>query len=656
MWRWIFVWLSSWCSVQAVAAAPEALSLAPLFGEHMVLQRDQPLQLWGRGTPGAELRLALAGREGRARVDAQGRWRVTLRPLPAGGPHELVVRSGSSSVRLADLWMGDVWLCGGQSNMAWPLSLSQGGADEVARSDVPLLRHLRVAEHAALQPQDDIPPAPWVVARPGASGDFTAVGWYFARRLQAAPGMAGVPIGLINVAWNASHLETWVRHDAALSDPDLAAAVRRMPASEAEFGALLKQRIEGLLARFQPGLAWPVADADGFAAGAYDDSAWPTLEVPRLWEEQGLPGLDGVVWFRKTVVLSAAQADGSAVLQLAKVDDCDDSYVNGQRVGGQCQWDAPRRYELRAGLLKEGRNVIAVRVNDTGGGGGFHGDAALVRLDTAAGPVPLAGPWKARVAAPLLQATPTANDGVSLAHNGMVHPLHGLKLRGVLWYQGESNTGRAAAYAGQFQRLITDWRAQFGQPALPFLFVQLSSVQPLARNDWQQSGWAELRDAQRQALVLPNTAMAVTLDVGDENDIHPRDKRTVGERLALQALHLADPRQPASRGPVLASARADGTRMVLTFDLSGLVTHPAGAPPTGFAVAGADRVFRPATARIDGARVIVSHPDVPQPVAVRYGWLDNPSQSNLFDAAGLPATPFRTDTWPLSTAGVRFEP
>jgi len=226
----------------------------------------------------------------------------------------------------------------------------------------------------------------------------------------------------------------------------------------------------------------------------------------------------------------------------------------------------------------------------------------------------------------------------------------------VLWYQGESNTGRAVAYARQFQRLITDWRAQFGQPALPFLFVQLSSFQPLANNSWRQSGWAELREAQRQALVLPNTAMAVTIDVGDANDIHPRDKRSVGERLALQALHVFDPRQPTALGPVFKSAGLEGANMVLTFEVNGLATRPAGVALNGFAIAGADRVFRPAQARIDGARVIVSHPDVPAPVAVRYAWLDNPSESNLVDGTGLPASPFRTDDWPLSTAGARYEP
>lgn len=638
-----------------MASHAAELSLAAVFGEHMVLQRDQPLQLWGRGRAGSGVTVALGGLKGQGQVAADGRWRVTLPgTLPAGGPHELRVDGEGASLRVADVWLGDVWLCGGQSNMAWPLDQSMGGAEEVARADLPWLRQLRVPNRASLQPQEDIAPAPWVVARPGASGEFSAVGWFFARRIAQAPGMAGVPIGLVNVAWNGSHLETWVRRDAALADPVLAGAARAQATDDAAWAANKRERLSATVTRFQPALPWPATGR--FEEPSHDDSRWPTLQAPGLWEGQGLPDVDGIVWHRKTFTLSAAQAAGPAVLQLAKIDDCDDTYVNGQRVGGICHYDTPRRYELPAGVLKEGANVIAVRVNDTGGGGGFHGDAALMRLDTAAGSVSLAGTWRVRVTEPLMPAQPSANDGIGLAHNGLVHPLAGLRVRGMLWYQGESNTGRAVAYSSQFQRLITDWRAQFGDPKLPFLFVQLSSFHPLANNSWQQSGWAELRDAQRQALVLPQTGMAVSIDVGDPVDIHPRDKRTVGERLARQALHLLDARQPAAHGPVFKGARRQGAAMELTFEASGLAARPAAAALEGFAIAGADRRFRPAQARIEGGRVIVSHPEVPEPQAVRYGWLDNPSQSNLVDAEGLPASPFRTDDWPLSTAGARYEP
>ncbi len=640
----------------ALPAGAAPLALAQVFGEHMVLQRGEPLALWGRGTPGQALSVALGPLQAQVQVDAQGRWRATLPALPAGGPHEIALKSGAEQLRLADVWIGDVWLCGGQSNMAWPLSLTIGGPEAVATSEVPLIRHLRVPNRASLLPQEEIAPAPWVVAKPGATADFSAVGWHFARRLQAEPMFAGVPIGLVNVAWSGSHLETWVRRDAALAEPDLAAAVRAMPADDAAFVAFKREQVGARIDRFQPGLRWPAADSETWNASDLDDAAWPTLRVPTVWEAQGLSDLDGVVWVRRIVTLTAEQARGAATLSLGMIDDCDDSYVNGQRVGGLCQYDAKRRHPVPAGLLREGRNVIAVKVTDHTGGGGFHGDPAAVRLETVAGHLPLAGTWKARIASPKFPASPEANDGPSLAHNGLVHPLRGLKWRGVIWYQGESNTGRAVAYAGLFQRVISDWRASFGQPGLPFLFVQLSSFHPLAANSWQQSGWAELREAQRQALALPNTGMAVTIDVGDPDDIHPRDKRTVGERLALQALHLADPKRPAARGPQLREAKAEGGRFVLTFDVGGLATRKPGAPLAGFALAGADRRFHPAQARFEGGRVIVESAAVAAPQAVRYAWLDNPMEANLVGPDGLPAGPFRSDDWPLSTANARYAP
>jgi sialate O-acetylesterase len=338
------------------------------------------------------------------------------------------------------------------------------------------------------------------------------------------------------------------------------------------------------------------------------------------------------------------------------VDDCDEVWVNGQKVGGQCGYDQPRHYTLPAGLLRAGSNWIAVRVTDTGGGGGFHGDAAAMRLDTAAGAVPLAGAWRARVEQVSVAAGPTANDAPSLAHNGLIAPLQGLAVRGVLWYQGESNTGRAAAYAGGFQRLITDWRAQFNNPDLPFFFVQLASFLPLQNNRLGHGGWAELRDAQAQALKLPHTGMAVAIDVGDANDIHPRNKRAIGQRLAALALHDLGLRAAPASGPVLAGSEVRGRELRLRFTATagGLRTALAGEALRGFALAGADQRFVPATARIEGDVVVLTSPDVRAPVAARYGWVDNPSESNLVSGDGLPASPFRSDRWAMETAGKRY--
>jgi sialate O-acetylesterase len=644
-------------SLPAAAQPPEPLRLARVFGEHAVLQRERPIPVWGWGPPGTTVEVLLAGARRSATVAADGRWRAELPPLPAGGPHTLEVQQGGQQqLRVQDVLVGDVWLAGGQSNMAWPLAQSQGGAAEIAAADAPTIRQLRVPNVAALRPQDELPPTAWLPASPATAGDFSAVAWHFAKRWQAAH--PGVPVGLVTTAWNGSHLETWVRRDAALQDPDLAAAVQRTPADLPAFTAARRAVLEATIARWQPGLPWQGVDTSSWHEPAFDDGAWPSLQVPLLWESQGLAELDGVVWFRRSFDLNAAQAASAApVLHLGKVDDCDETYLNGRLIGRSCGWDTQRVYPLPAGLLREGRNQLAVRVIDNGGGGGFHGDPAQVRLDTATGPVPLDGRWRARIEAPLVKAEPVANDGPSLAHNALHQPLQGLPLRGVLWYQGESNVGRAAAYASLFQRFISDWREQWGQPQLPFFWVQLAAFNPLRHNDLQRAPWAELREAQRQALQLPHTGMAVATDVGEADDIHPRDKHSVGERLAALALHDEDPRRPPATGPQLLEVRAEGEQLRARFGHvgGGLRTRPAGAALQGFAIAGADGRYHPALARIEGGdTVLLSSPAVPQPLTLRYGWVDNPAEANLCDGDGLPASPRRSDELPLATREARY--
>lgn len=638
------------CLLALMAATAHAeVRLAEVFGEHMVLQRDRPLRLWGHATPGRTLSIAFAGRESRAIVGANGRWQVQFAPLPAGGPHRLTVQ-GDGTLQLDDVLIGDVWLLGGQSNMEWPLLPTDTGAQEVASPQNPQLRQLRVPLRASLRPEAQIAPAPWVVAEPGRVAEFSAIGYHFARRLQS---VQGVPIGLLNTAWGGSMLETWVRREAALQDPELAPSVRALPADATAMTAALRQKIEGRVAAWQPGLTVPAADAPGWSAAQELDAAWPTLQAPGLWEGQGLADLDGIVWLRERIELTAAQAAGAAELHLAKVDDCDEVWVNGQRVGGQCGYDQLRRYAVPAGVLRAGANWIAVRVTDTGGGGGIHGDAAALRLDTAAGGVSLAGSWRARVEQITVSPQPTANDAPTLAHNGLIAPLHGLSVRGVLWYQGESNVWRAEAYAGTFKRLIQDWRTQFGDPQLPFLFVQLAAFLPLAENQPGAGGWPELREAQAAALTLPHTGMATAIDVGDANDIHPRNKRALGERLAGLALRELGLRTAPAGGPRLLGHMVQEGAIALRFGdtAGGLRAARAGEPLRGFLLAGADRRWHPAEARLDGDRLVLTSRAVPQPVAARYAWVNNPSEANVVGGDGLPLPPLRTDRWPLESAG-----
>lgn len=629
--------------------AGAGLRLAGLFGDAMVLQREAPIPVWGWAAAGETVQVTLGRSRATARAGADGRWVATLPPRHAGGPHELVVRGARQRHTLRDVWIGDVWLCSGQSNMEWTLAQASDAAREIATAHHPRIRHVKLPRRASLLPQDDIAPTPWQAASPATAGGFSAVAYHFARRVQQAQGVA---IGLVNASWGGTDLETWTSADGVRQDPDLAALMADLPRDEATLFERRRLQALALVHRFQG----DTMAAPGSEAEDLDDSAWPALQVPGLWEGQGLPGFDGRVWFRRVLDLDARQAAGPAQLALGPVDDCDETWVNGVAVGHTCGWDRPRRYTLPAGLLREGRNTLAVRVLDTGGGGGFHGDAAALRLDTAAGPLPLHGAWRARVEAVHERRELAPNDLPTLLFNGMIHPLARLRLRGVLWYQGESNVGRAARYVDAFPRLIADWRAHWQAPRLPFLYVQLSAFLPLARNTLEGSAWAELREAQRLALALPHTGMAVTIDVGDADDIHPRDKRSVGERLARLALRQVHGRPVVASGPVLRGLRPiESGRLELRFDHQGTgLSVRGGGALHGFALAGADGRFVDAHATVVGSRVQVWSPALPEPRAVRYGWFDNPSQANLVNGTGLPASPFRTDTLPWITRDARY--
>ncbi|MGM9482571.1 sialate O-acetylesterase [Roseateles sp. NT4] len=639
----------------AAVSNVQALELAGVFADHMVLQRDMLLRVWGQAEPGQKVHVQIAGRAADAVTGRDGRWQASLAPLKAGGPHELQVSAGSEQRKLSDVLIGDVWIAAGQSNMEWRLADSNGAAAEIAAAgEHPQIRHAKMPHRVSLAPLRDAPSLRWDVASPATAGDFSAVAWHFARRVQAD---AKVPIGILNLSWGGTHVETWTSPRANAGDPELVDVMRAMPADTASF---VRDRQAQMLERvraFQGGTPAVVAGADP----RLDDTAWPTLNTPQVWETQGLRGLDGRVWMRRHVNLTAAEAAGTATLHLGPVDDCDETFVNGQPVGKTCGWEAPRTYPLAAGLLREGDNLIAVRVTDTGGDGGIHGAPANLRLETAAGSKPLAGRWRARVEA--LQAIEEIgpNDLPSLLFNGMVQAFTPFAARGVIWYQGETNAPRAARYAQAFPRLINDWRLQWHEQgqrgALPFYFVQLSSYGPRPPLP-EGSAFAELRDAQRQTLKLPATGMAVSIDVGDANDIHPRDKKTVGERLARIALANSYGQPMPFKGPTLRASRKlpDGSFELSFNDVAGGLATRGGGPLLGFAVAGTDQRFVAARAEITGPdRVRVWSQAVAKPSALRYAWGDTPLEANLVDGAGLPATPWRSDRWPLVTRDIRPE-
>lgn len=619
-----------------------AVELPLMFGDGMVLQRERAIAVWGQAAPDAEVRVSLDGLAASVVADGKGAWRAELAAHAAGGPYTLrIEESGAATTVLSDVWVGDVWLASGQSNMEWPLAQSERGQADVAAANDPQIRHFRIPKSWAGTPQAQLQGGRWIAATPDTAGAFSAVGYYFAKALRER---TELPIGIIDASWGGSSIEAWM--DAATQGMDVAEVARIDAAMQARDEAALKQTREHLAQ--WPDL--PVDDAD-WQQPDLDEQHWTTLSAPALWEKQGWDGMDGVAWYRHDFTLSADEATRDLVVGLGRIDDSDTTWVNGVPVGEtRMGYNQRRVYTVPASALRVGRNVIAIRVTDTGGGGGMDGQPDELYWQPEGGsPSSLTGEWRFRVAQATVSAESNKNQRPTLLYNAMIHPLRDVGLRGVIWYQGESNafaTPNARAYRGQFSAMIGQWRAQFAQLELPFLWVQLASFHT-GTDAGLDSPWSVLRESQSATLRLPATAQVVSIDIGDAADIHPRNKHDVGARLALAARHVAYGEDIVYHGPVLREASFEAQEARLQFDTgaSALQARGAARELIGFELAGADRVFHPAQARIEGEQLRVRSADVPAPVAVRYAWRDDAGQANLVNDAGLPASPFRSDDW-----------
>lgn len=631
----------------ATSSAHASIELPLLFTDGAVLQRDQPLPVWGWATPGAKIRASFDAHDATTTASGDGTWRVELPAHAAGGPFELRVREGNADeVAVRDVLVGDVWLCSGQSNMEFTVSEAQDAQAEMARGDDPAIRHFKIPKSWSTMPEARLAGGAWVAATPRTVGDFSAVCWFFARELKARN---GVPQGLINSTWGGSSIEAWM--DAHTAKIDSLAAVARMhQQEEAEADRLAATRKR--LANW-PGLQADVPGRDGrplWAEETFDARDWASIQVPGNWESQGYYGIDGIAWYRTQFALSAQEAARGVMLGLAKIDDSDRTWVNGVIVGETVnRWGAVRAYRVPPHALHAGLNTLAVRVEDLGGGGGIHGDAALLYVQPEGGARrPLEGPWHFRPAAVKLVSEVGYNQTPTLLYNKMIHPLLGHALRGVLWYQGEANAvpKLALAYREQFAGLIRMFRAAWQQPEMPFLWVQLPNFSS-GGDTAEESPWAELRESQSAALALAHTGQAVTIGLGDPDDIHPKDKQNVAHRLVLVARRVVFGESVVASGPVFRALKIEGNRARLSFDAAdGLAARGGGMQLSGFEIAGEDNRCRPAQARIDGNSVVVSSADVPHPAAVRYAWSDNPVEANLVDRNGLPAAPFRSSAGP----------
>ncbi len=627
-------------------ARAQQLKMPAIFSDHMVVQRELPVPVWGWDVPGQEITVGMNGVEVNGRADDRGQWQVKLPAQEAGGPYEIMIK-GSSTLRYSDVMIGEVWICSGQSNMEWSVARSNNAGEETATADHSDIRLFTVEHQINFLPAKDLTGV-WEVCSPETIGPFSAVAYYFGRDLRDE---LKVPIGLINTTWGGSMIEPWMSAEAFENDK-LKDRVEEIQGLDYEEMKLRSEKdLEEWLALFEnsdKGLKerWMEENANTEASNT---EAWNTMDIPVLWESAGHPDLDGVVWFRRSFDLDKINEE-AYTLHLGPIDDSDRTYINGHLIGEtKNRWDAKREYEVPAGYLRKGRNTLVVRVEDTGGGGGMYGNATDYYLASGKTREELTGGWTYRIGTDRIPPRPPVvghNYGPTVLYNGMVDPLVPYAFRGAIWYQGESNTSQPERYAELFPMMIRNWRSQWGQGDFPFLFVQLANFMQEVEDPNKESNWAELRGAQTKTLSVKNTGMAVAIDIGEADDIHPRNKQEVGRRLALAAKKIAYGRDLIYSGPVLKTTVTDQNKVKIRFEHTGtgLMVKNGREGLRGFAVAGKDGKYFKAEARLNGKHeVIVWHPEVMSPRYVKYAWANNPGELDLVNSAGLPVIPFKTE-------------
>ena len=606
------------------------LTMPSIFGDHMVLQRERAVPIWGWADPGQQVHVELEGipqGSHHVRTDDNGRWQVWLPAMQASAtPRNLLVevispaREVVEQLEFEDVLVGEVWICSGQSNMQWTLAASRLQDIDLSSADHGQIRMYNAQRTSHPEPQDDVPGS-WVVSGTDTAPGLSAVAYFFGRDLQRE---VDVPVGLVHTSWGGSTAEAWTSRE------QLAASTETKP----------------ILDRFDASRE-PDPDTQSFTSILHDDTSWEVVNLPSLFKDQG-EDLDGVVWYRRHLQLPSSWNGQDLELTLGPVDDADHTYFDGMLVGRGTNWQAPRRYVIPGDLVQEGPALLSIRVQDDHGLGGFSGAAEDMRV----GPVgsseriDLSGPWVRRISGQPSGRSMPPNHRPAHLMNAMLHPLIPYAIRGAIWYQGESNVSRAAQYETLFPAMIEDWRARWGQGDFHFYFVQIAPF-----NYGSPEACAELREAQAAALRLPATGMVVTMDVGNPADIHPKDKEPVGHRLALMALEDVYDQDVVSRAPTYCCLEEEGDTLVLRFvgECRPLSTRD-GQPATHFEIAGEDHAFHPATAQIDGRFVRLRTAAVPAPVAARFAW-DDGAEPNLIGECGLPVGPFRTDRWLRVTDG-----
>lgn len=628
-------------------SATAQVRLPQLVSDGMVLQRNAQINIWGWAAPGEKLTIKFNGKTVRSTATADGKWATTLSAQKAGGPYTMQI-DASNHIMLKDILVGDVWFCSGQSNMVVNMErVKEKYPDEIASANYPQIRNFFIPTISDVKAiHDDLPASHWVAASPQNVLTFGAASYFFAKQLYLN---YHIPIGIINSSVGGTPIQAWISESGIQSVPQYASRVTQFK-DTAYVNKLMHPAVpvnagKPIVPKPDKGMAGPIKWYDT----AYVAKNWHHYWLPGYWADQGIRGLNGVVWFRKEIIVPANMTGKPAKLYMGRIIDADEAYVNGKLVGNTTYQYPPRRYSVPAGLLKPGKNLVVIRVTNTGGKGGFVPDKNYT-LTTGTESIDLRGDWDYKVGQVFVPTdnfnfnTFSAQNEPTGLYNTMVAPAINYNIKGVAWYQGEANTGKAQEYAPLLKALIADWRSKWNQPNLPVVFAQLPNYGETQYSP-TESQWAELRESQMMALSVPNTGMSVNIDAGEWNDIHPLNKKDVGERLALAARSIAyHDTKVVPMGPIYQSAKVEGNRIMVTFNnIGGGLLAKGGGELNYFAIAGADKRFVWAKAIIEGDKVIVSSDDVVNPMYVRYAWADNPEGANLYNQEGLPASPFRTD-------------
>jgi len=631
--------LSVFCFLLVFVSRIEAkVSLPKFFSDNMVLQRDMPLKIWGYAAKGETVIVSFNNQEKTVRADKSGKWVVTLDAMKYGGPFQMKILGKDNTIELKNILIGDVWICSGQSNMEWQLKETIDSEIEIKQSANPNIRLLTVEKAIKYKEADDIENGSWQECNPETSQYFSAVGYYFGKELESE---LNIPIGLINTSFGGTDIQTWTSWETMLKTDDYKKYV----------GKTIEQSV-GYNSKNVEKYMDAMKNEIGLVQEWYKDTqteGWKKMYVPKIWDGD-LADDDGVIWFRKEVELPGSAEGKPGTFYLTPVDDADKTYINGTFIGETWSWDSPRIYKVPEGILRAGKNTIVVRVEDVQSMGGIYGDPDELYLEVDGHNYFLAGEWDYKPSVLTSQygvKTIGANSFAALLYNGMVKPLVGYGIKGVIWYQGENNDHEAYKYRTLFPNLINDWRSQWGYD-FPFLWVQLANYKQI-NNQPTDSNWAELREAQNMALRLPRTGQAVITDIGEADDIHPRNKKDVSHRLFLNALKTAYEKDIFSMGPVYDSMKKEGNKIILKFTNTGTGLSTSDKDKygyvKGFTIAGEDEKFVWAKAYIEGNNIVVFSEKIDNPVSVRYGWADNPHDNNLINSSGLLASPFRTDNW-----------